>query len=117
MPFDYSRIDRISEQIKRELAQIIRDKVKDPRVGMVSIMDVKVAKDLKLSKVYFDTLEEDTAKESEEGLNRAAGFLRSELARNLSLRTTPELKFFYDDTEVKADALSILIDKAINSDR
>ncbi|MEE9351643.1 MAG: 30S ribosome-binding factor RbfA [Thiotrichaceae bacterium] len=117
MPFDYSRIDRISEQIKRELAQIIRDKVKDPRVGMVSIMDVKVAKDLKQAKVYFDTLQEDMAKESEEGLNRAAGFLRRELARNLSLRTTPELKFFYDDTEVKADALSILIDKAINSDR
>jgi len=117
MPFDYSRTDRIAEQIKRELAQIIRDKVKDPRVGMVSIMDVEVTKDLKLAKVFFDTLQEDAAKEAETGLNSAAGFLRRELARNLSLRTTPELKFFYDDTEVKADALSILIDKAINSDR
>ncbi len=117
MPFDYSRTDRIAEQIKRELAQLIRDKVKDPRVGMVSIMDVKVDKDLKRAKVYFDTLQEDTAKESETGLNRAAGFLRKELARSLSLRNTPELKFIYDDTEVKADALSILIDKAINSDK
>ena len=116
MPFDYSRTDRIAEQIKRELAELIRTKVKDPRVGMISIMDVKVTKDLKLAKVYFDTLQEEMAQESETGLNRAAGFLRRELARTLSLRTTPELKFFYDDTEVKADALSILIDKAIHSD-
>ena len=116
MPFDYSRTDRISEQIKRELAQIIRDKVKDPRVGMVSILDAQVSKDLKLAKIYFDVIQEDMAVDSEIGLNRAAGFLRRELAHNLSLRTTPELKFFYDDTEIKADKLSLLIDKAIKSD-
>jgi ribosome-binding factor A len=116
MPFDYSRTDRISEQIKRELAQIIRDKINDPRVGMISILDAQVTKDLKVAKIYFDTIQEDQAEDSEIGLNNAAGFLRRELARNLSLRTTPELKFFYDDTEIKADALSHLIDQAIDSD-
>ncbi len=117
MPFDYSRTDRIAEQIKRELAQLIRDRVKDPRVGMVSLLDVQVTKDLKLAKVYFDTFQAEHAKESEAGLNRAAGFLRRELARSLSLRTTPELKFFYDDTEVKANALSNLIDEAVKRDK
>lgn len=116
MPFDYSRTERIGEQIKRELAQLIHDKVKDPRIGMVSILDVQVSKDLKLAKVYFDTLQTDMASESEKGLNRAAGFLRHELAHNLSLRNTPALKFIYDDTEIKASALSDLIDKAIASD-
>lgn len=116
MPFDYSRTDRISEQIKRELAQIIRDKINDPRVGMLSILDAQVTKDLKVAKIYFDTIVEGQAKDSEIGLNSAAGFLRRELAKNLSLRTTPELKFFYDDTEIKANALSHLIDKAVGSD-
>ena len=117
MPFDYSRTDRIAEQIKRELAQLIRDEVKDPRVGLVSLLDVQVSKDLKFAKIYFDTLQQDRAKEAEAGLNRAAGFLRSQLARNLSLRTTPELKFFYDDTEIRANELSNLIDQAVNSDK
>lgn len=116
MPFDYSRTERIAEQIKRELAQLIRDKVKDPRVAMVSIQDVQVAKDLKVAKVYFDTFQTELAKDSEEGLNRAAGFLRRELAHSLRLRNTPELKFYYDDTEMKATALSNLIDKAVASD-
>jgi len=117
MPFDYSRTERVAEQIKRELAQLIRDKVKDPRVGMVSILDVQVTKDLKMAKVYFDTFQSDLAKESEDGLNRAAGFLRRELAHNLKLRNTPQLQFLYDDTELKATALSDLIDKAVASDK
>lgn len=117
MPADYSRTERIAEQIKRELAQLIRDKIKDPRVGMLSIQSVEVSRDLKIAKVYFDSFDESQAKESEQGLNRAAGFLRRELAHNLSLRSTPQLSFIYDDTEVKANALSALINDAVESDK
>ncbi|CAA6801704.1 MAG: Ribosome-binding factor A [uncultured Thiotrichaceae bacterium] len=117
MPIDYARTDRISEQIKRVLAQLIRDKVKDPRIGMISILDVEVTKDLKMAKVYFDTFQTDKVDDSTIGLNRAAGFLRRELAKELSLRSTPSLQFLYDDTEIKANDLSALIDKAVASDK
>lgn len=117
MPADYSRTDRIAEQIKRELALLIRNHVKDPRVGMVGILNVKVTKDLAQAKVYFDMLQEDSSVECEKALNNAAGFLRRELGRSVKLRATPSLKFIYDDTELKANKLSHLIDKAVASDK
>ena len=116
MPFDYSRTDRVSAQIKRNLSQIIRGKLKDPRVNMISILDVEISKDMNYAKVYFDTLDVEGVKECLEGLQRASGFLRRELGLTLTLRATPSLKFFYDDTERKANALSALIDKAVASD-
>lgn len=70
MPNDFSRTDRVAEQIKRELAVLISNHVKDPRVGMVGILDVKVTKDLAQAKVYFDTLQTDSHKDCEKGLNR-----------------------------------------------
>lgn len=117
MPADYSRTDRIAEQIKRELAVLIRNHVKDPRVGMVGILDVKVTKDLSQAKVFFDMLQEDSSEECEKALNRAAGFLRRELGRTIKLRATPSLKFIYDDTELKANKLSHIIDQAVASDK
>lgn len=117
MPYDYSRTDRINEQIKRELALLIRNEVKDPRVGMVSILDVEVTKDLNQAKVYFDTILQDQHEECQKGLNRAASFLRGALSRTIQLRNTPSLIFIYDNTEQKANDLSILIDKAILSDK
>jgi len=117
MPADYSRTDRIAEQIKREIALLIRNHVKDPRVGMVGILNVKVTKDLAQAKIYFDMLQEDSSVECEKALNNAAGFLRRELGRSVKLRATPALKFIYDDTELKANKLSHLIDKAVASDK
>lgn len=117
MPHDFSRTDRIAEQIKRELAQLIRTHVKDPRVGMVAILDVKVTKDLSQAKVFFDMLDAESHSDCEKGLNNAAGFLRRELGRTIQLRATPALRFIYDDTELKANQLSHLIDQAVASDR
>mgnify|MGYP000601485258 CR=1 FL=1 len=117
MPNDFSRTDRIAEQIKRELSTLIRNHVKDPQIGMVAVLDVKVTKDLAHAKVFFDTMDAESSKESEQGLNRAAGFLRRELGRAVKLRATPSLKFIYDDTELKANTLSHLIDKAVASDK
>jgi len=116
VPYDYSRTDRIGEQIKRELAMLIRNEIKDPRVSMVSILDVTVTKDLSQAKVYFDALNQDEHEACEKGLNSAAGFLRRELGRAIKLRNTPSLLFIYDDTEQRANDLSHLIDKAVKSD-
>ncbi len=117
MPYDYSRTDRIGEQIKRELSMLIRNEIKDPRVSMVSILDVEITKDLSKAKVYFDALNQDEHEACEKGLNSAAGFLRRELGHTIKLRNTPSLTFIYDDTEQKANDLSVLIDKAVSSDK
>ncbi|MGV6809432.1 MAG: 30S ribosome-binding factor RbfA [bacterium] len=117
MPYDYSRAERVAEIIRRDLSQLIRQRVKDPRIGMVTLLNVEVSRDLAYAKVYFDTLDESSAEITETILNKAAGFLRHELGQQLKLRVTPSLSFIYDDTEVKANALSALIDKALKSDQ
>lgn len=118
MPKDYSRTLRIAEQIHRELAVLVREGIKDPRVGMVTIGDVEVSKDLAHAKVYFTVLgDADAVEASREGLNRAAGFLRRELGKSLHLRVVPALRFYYDDTQVRGTELSALIDKAVQEDR
>ncbi|MGK0270539.1 MAG: ribosome-binding factor A [Cocleimonas sp.] len=117
MPYDYSRTDRIGEQIKRELSMLIRNEIKDPRVSMVSILDVEVTKDLSKAKVFFDALNQEEHEACEKGLNNAAGFLRRELGRAIKLRSTPALVFIYDDTEQRANDLSVMIDKAVSSDK
>lgn len=112
----YSRSDRVAEQLQRDLAQLVRE-LKDPRLGMVTLLDVVVSKDLTHAKVWFDALDVEQAKQAEEVLNHAAGFLRHELGRGLKLRVTPELKFFYDDTQRRGNELSAIIDQAVASDR
>ena len=113
----FARTDRVAEQIHRELAVLVRERVKDPRVGMVALLDVEVSKDLAHAKVWFDVLQADHGLEAQEALNHAAGFLRRELGQLMKLRVTPSLHFFYDDTQSRGNALSALIDKAIASDR
>ncbi|MBE6720149.1 MAG: 30S ribosome-binding factor RbfA [Ruminococcaceae bacterium] len=91
------RIDRITEDIKRELTSILRE-VKDPRVSsMLSIVKVDVSGDLSYAKIYVSSLEgEETAKESVKGLKAASGFIRKRLGESLHLRKTPELRFVAD---------------------
>lgn len=112
----YSRSDRVSEQLQRDLAQLVRE-LKDPRLGMVTLLEVSVSKDLAHAKIWFDVLDVEQAKPAEEVLNHAAGFLRHELGRGLKLRITPELKFFYDDTQRRGNELSAIIDQAVAADR
>lgn len=104
-----SRHVRVGEEIKREISSIIAKDVKDPRLGMISITDVDVTRDLAFAKVYFSMLgsEEERAK-TLEGLERAKGFVRSELAKRLRLRHTPEISFYFDaslEQGAKMDAL------------
>jgi len=117
MPKDFPRSRRIAEQVQRELSEIIRLELKDPRVGMITITDVEVTPDTAYAKVYF-TLMGDAArvKETATALAHAAGFLRSELAHRLKLRIVPQLLFKYDASVERGARLSQLIDAAVADD-
>jgi ribosome-binding factor A len=115
MARDFPRTRRIAEQIQRELAEVIRLELKDPRVAsLVTITDVEVSPDQSHAKVFF-TLLGDANKivETTEGLKRAAGFLRTQLAHRVKLRTVPQLEFKYDASVERGVKLSRLIDEAV----
>lgn len=112
MSNNFKRTDRIAEMIQRKLAQIIPQEVKDPRLkGFVTISAVKVAADLGHAKVYFTILDADKSLATTI-LNAAASYLRSALARSITLRTVPQLHFIYDESIEYGERLSRLIDDA-----
>ena len=113
-PQGFQRTDRIADQIQRELARLVQFQLKDPRVGLITIQQVKVSRDLSFADVYFTLLGQgrDAGVEAEEVLGHAAGFLRSELAGTLNTRITPKLRFHYDLIPEQADEMSRLINKA-----
>lgn len=118
MPREYPRSRRVGDQIQRELAELIRDGVKDPRVTLVTITEVEVSRDLAHAKVFFASLAQDTPPaEIQKALNGAAGFLRRELARRMKTRTVPELRFEYDTTLEHGAKMDALISKARAEDR
>ncbi|MDP5240155.1 30S ribosome-binding factor RbfA [Uliginosibacterium sp. 31-16] len=118
MPKEFSRGARVAEQIKRELAELIRLEVKDPRVGFISLTDVELTPDYAHAKVFFTSMYgEEGLDEILAGLNRASGFLRRELRRRVRVHTTPELHFAYDRSVVEGSRLSALIDKAVAEDK
>jgi ribosome-binding factor A len=132
-----SRVQRVADQIQRDLATLIQMEVNDPRVGMVSVTGVDVSRDLAHAKVYvtvmnsltddhkvndstlsepgdLDKLEiEDNLK----ALNKAAGYLRTLLAKRLNTRSVPKLQFHYDASIERGQRLSSLIDNALAADR
>ena len=117
MPKDFPRTRRIAEQIQRELADIVRTELKDPRVGaLVTITDVEVSADQSHAKVFFTLLGDSSqVEETTRGLTRAAGFLRTQLAHRMQLRTIPQLAFKYDASIERGVKLSRLIDEAVSS--
>ena len=105
---------RIADQIQRELAELIRTELRDPRVGMVTLTGVEVSGDQSHAKVFFTVLgAEPVAQEALEGLRHAAGFLRTGLARRLSTRSVPDLHFEHDESVERGMRLSKLIDEAV----
>ncbi len=116
MPKDYARTDRVAEQIQRELAELLRQEVKDPRVKMITLTGVEVTRDYAHAKVFYTTLE-GASKAVQEGLERASGFLRSQLAHAMKLRITPQLHFVYDASVEYGAHLSQLIEQAVASDK
>jgi len=114
---DSSRLRRISEQIKRELATLFTLSVKDPRLQFITVNTVEVSADLGLAKVYVTSLDQELDhKELEKVLNFVGGYLRRELGRSIQIRVVPQLKFYYDESIERGARISSLIDDAIAED-
>ena len=123
MAQDFKRTDRIADQMQRDLAELLRSSMKDPRIGMVTVNQVVVAKDLGYADVYVtlltvDDLDADAeeVKSTVKVLNGAAGFLRSELGRMIKLRTIPQLRFHFDASVKRGRQLDQLISQARKKD-
>lgn len=108
------RAVRVSEQIHHELAELIRQGVKDPGLGMVTVTQVEITPDYAHATVYYTVLPDDpqTLASTEAALRRAAGFLRMKLGQAVRIHTTPELRFRYDRSTEHGIAMSRLIDQA-----
>ena len=99
MPENQTRLGRINEEYRKELSQIIDRDLKNPNVtGLISVTKVKVTTDLKFAKVYVSILNSKNVRDTLAGLKKSSGFIRSELARRVNLRNTPELIFVLDDS-------------------
>lgn len=93
------RRNRVGEQMKKELGEIIGRKIKDPRIGFVTVTDVQVTGDLQQATVYISVLGDDEQKENTlKGLAKAKGFIRSEIGQRIRLRKTPEISFEFDES-------------------
>lgn len=121
MAREFSRTRRVGQQIQREIALILQREVKDPRIGMVTVSDVEVSRDLNYAKIYvtFLQLENDAEriKEGLQGLTEAAGYIRSLLGSAMRLRVVPELRFYYDQTLVEGMRLSNLVTNSVREDK
>ena len=109
----FARSERVNDQIQRDLSEIIRSELKDPRVGMITLTAVEVTPDYAHAKVYFTMLEGKTSVEDTLfGLQKAAGFLRSELGKRIKIHQIPQLNFKFDESLERGISLSALIDQA-----
>jgi len=109
----YNRVSRVADQIRMEVADIIMRKTKDPRLSSVTVTDVDLTADLRQAHIYFTSFTAQNnadVTEIQSGLNRATGFIRSELGRRLQLRYTPELTFHHDLSGPKRDRILRLLE-------
>lgn len=113
MPRDFHRSRRIEDQIQRILSEIIRVDVRDPRLNGAVITAVDVTRDLSVAKIYFTSLDPaENGVELQSAFNSAMKFIRGRLARQLTVRAVPELRFQYDDSAQRGDAMDRLIEQA-----
>ena len=124
MPREFSRADRVADQIQRELAQLIQREVKDPRLGMINISDVRVTRDFGYADIYITLLSAEELDEDSEQvqtsldvLQRASGFLRGHLGKSMRMRVVPQLRFRFDRLAGQSRHMESLIREAVASDR
>ena len=117
MAKEFSRSQRVAEQIRRELADLLQFEVKDPRVGRITVTEVEVSGDMAHAKVYYSAPPEEHNAELQKGLEKSVGFLRGQLAKRMMLRTVPQLHFLYDASIDRGMRLSRLIDEALSPDQ
>ena len=116
MTSDYPRSHRVADFIQREIAGLIRTEIKDPRISpMLTIASVEVSRDLSVAKVYFSLFDPEERKETQSALERASGFLRRQLARQMNTRSVPILRFYYDDSAERGAHMSAVIADAVAS--
>ena len=116
MPKEYSRSERVADFIKREVALLLQRELRDPRVSNANVNAVVVSRDMSTAKIYVTFFDKETAEEAKQAvevLNGAAGFIRTQVASQHSLRSTPKLRFYFDDSVRQGEHLSNLIDRAI----
>ncbi len=117
MPLEYHRTDRIAAEMMRDLSTLIRNELRDPRIGMVSIHEIRVSKDLSVAKIYYSILGQKDAGESKQVLEKASGFLRRGLGKMIRLRKIPELRFIFDTTLTTGNELTALIEYSVAEDK
>jgi ribosome-binding factor A len=109
---DYQRSDRVGDRLLEEIAELLRREIHDPRLQWLNLTGVKMSKDLRHAKVFFSLLGGTGDREPAlAGLKSASGFIRSRLAKRLSLRFVPSIDFLYDDSEDEARRIDALLDK------
>ena len=116
MPKEYSRSERVADFIKREVALLLQRELRDPRVSNANVNAVIVSRDMSMATIYVTFVDKETAEEAKQAvevLNGAAGFIRSQVASQHSMRSTPKLRFYFDDSVRQGEHLSNLIDRAI----
>jgi len=106
----YKRSARVGDLLREEIAMIIMNRIKDPRVGFLTVTAVKVTDDLKQARVYVSVLDRERKGEIVDILNSARGFIRSELSRTVRLKYMPRLDFFYDESIEYGEKIDRLID-------
>ena len=116
MPREFNRSERVAGQIRRELASIIQQEVRDPEIGFVSLSDVEVTRDLAHAKVFITVFEPEKAQASIKALQSLAKFLRHRLSQEMSIRSVPELHFHHDASVETGLKMDKLIDAARASD-
>jgi ribosome-binding factor A len=117
VPREFKRSERVAGQLRRELAQLIQQEVKDPNIGFISLSDVEVTRDLSHAKVFITVFESDKAQSTIEALKGAAGYLRRRLGQEMRMRSIPELHFHHDASVETGQRMDGLIDAALASDR
>lgn len=107
---DYQRSDRVGDLLRQVIAELLRKEVRDPRVQAVTLTGVKVSKDLRHARVFFNLLGgPQHCSDALAGLKRATGFIRSKIGKELSLRFVPAIEFTYDDSEDEAQRIDALL--------
>jgi ribosome-binding factor A len=119
MAKEFSRTSRVSQQVQKELARILQQEVKDPRIGMVTISGVDITRDLAYATVFvtFLTIGDQTNDESLKGLNAASGYIRRLLGKAMRLRIVPEVRFTFDETLTEGLRISELVSGAVKNDK
>lgn len=119
MSREFKRSDRVAQELQKEIAVILQREVKDPRVGMVTVSDVEVSRDLAYAKIFVTFLfdnDPEAIKQGMKGLEKASPYIRTLVGKVMRLRIVPELRFVYDESLVEGMRMSNLVSNVIKND-